>query len=1201
MNAYTFHITAYDLVFLGAIFIGLTFTALLWFAKKSNRVANRFLGLALVVIIWWLTSIVFTDIRPETDLLPQLSLALGPLIYFYVLNITRAEHQFGRRDLPHFSPALLQIIFFIWQMPWSAKTDFQMTTVLQLAAFISVAIYLYYSFKLIESFYRRMKFNELSDRFRYELRWLHRLLMGFVLLCVLFIPFTIAGIFFVHQQPDSYYALYMLLGVVMIWIAAAGYLQPEVVMQATPVRVSTQPIPAALKQKAAWLKRVMEANLFYRDPELSLNSLAEKLNLAPHELSRIINTVFKKSFTDFINWYRVAEVVRCMQDPAYDHITLLGIAYESGFNSKTTFNRAFKQFTGKDPSEYKNELKKGDSSYNMGRYPRFAAIISNHETTDKWHVQKLNRSVMFKNYLKIAWRNVVRHQSYSAINIAGLAVGIAACLLIFLVVQYELSFDTYQPGYNSTYRIVTKKVREGNIRYSAGISTPAVDAFRSYFPQATVAGVSAIYGSQVVAPTANGNPAGDKKFVENTGIMFAEPQLFDIFSATWLAGSASALKDPNMVVIDQSSAIKYFGDWKSAMGKTLRMDNLLTLKVSGIIQDVPANTDLPLKVLISYITWKQNAKSYNYFTTWDETSSDWQLYIKFQPNVLQSTIDKQMLTFSDRQFNNTKRTARKRYALAQPLSELHFDTSFGGTLGDHVTSKSTLRTLSLIGVLIIIMASINFINLSTAQSVGRSKEVGIRKVLGSSRGQLTGLVISETSIIVLLSAALAVGIAQLALPLLKHITSVPDSVGLFNAGTLLCLVCVIVAVVLLSGIYPAIIVSGFKPIQALKNKINSAAVGGISLRRVLVVTQFAISQLLIIGTVIAVKQMDFVNNADLGFNKDAVLAIPCPADTVGLSRMNSFKQQVLTLPGVKAASFSSDAPSSEHNNSSNFFFNGVDKDPGFDVFMKVADADYFKTFGLKFIAGKGYDPGDSARNLVVNETFVRKLGFKHAIDVLGKTVSFDSNLHLPIVGVVADFKTNSMREEVKPLLMYPSKKLEQQIAVKIEGKSLVSTAALLQKTWEKRYPEYAYTGFFVDDSIAKFYKQENQLELIYKVFALIAIFISCLGLYGLVSFMAVQRVREVGVRKVLGASVSSIVYLFSKEFIVLIAMAFALGAPAAWYLMHGWLQTFAYRITPDVWVFMLAIATSLLIGWATVGYKAVKAALANPVKSLRSE
>ncbi|GGB12139.1 ABC transporter permease [Mucilaginibacter rubeus] len=946
----------------------------------------------------------------------------------------------------------------------------------------------------------------------------------------------------------------------------------------------------------------MEDKRYYEDAELSLTSLADKLGLTVHELSRIINIALKKNFNDFINEYRVAEVIRKMQDPAFAHITLLGIALDSGFNSKSSFNRIFKQITGKSPAEYKNEPHKEFPGYNLRRRTQFARVISDHEAAIMWSSRKLNRSYMFKNYFKIAWRNITRHKSYSAINVAGLAVGIAACLLIFVVVQYELSFDTYQPGYKSTYRIVTKKEREGNIRYSAGISTPAIDAFRLYFPQATIAGINAIYGSQIVAPAANGNPAGDKKFIENTGIMFAEPQLFDIFSATWLAGSALALKDPNMVVIDKSSAIKYFGNWQTAVGKTLRMDNLLTLKVAGVIQDVPPNTDLPLKVLISYITWKKNPKSYHYAYTWDETSSDCQVYIKFPANVLQSSIESQMLSFSEKQFNSdSERAARKRYAVAQPLSAIHFDTSFGGTLGDHVTSKSTLRTLSLIAVLIIVMASINFINLSTAQSVGRSKEVGIRKVLGSSRGQLVGLVMCETAIIVLISAGLAICIAEIALPLLKHIASVPDTIGLFNPGILLCLACVIVAVILLSGVYPAIIVSGFKPVEALKNKINSAAVGGISLRRVLVVTQFTISQLLIIGTAIAVKQMDFVNNADLGFNKEAVLAIPCPADSIGLSRMNSFKQQVLTLQGVKAASFSADAPSSSHNNSSNFYFNHSDKDPGFDIFMKVADADYFKTFGLRFIAGKSYEPSDTARELVVNETFIRKLGIKRANDALGKTLTFDSYGNLPIAGVVADFKTNSMREEVKPLVMFPSKQSEQQIAVKIESRRLAKTAALVQSAWEKKYPEYAYTGFFVDDSIAKFYEQENQLELIYKVFALIAIFISCLGLYGLVSFMAVQRTREVGIRKILGASVSSIVYLFSKEFLALIVVAFMIGAPLAWYLMNGWLQTFAYRISPGLWVFMAAITTSLLIGWFTVGYKALKAALANPVKSLRTE
>lgn len=807
---------------------------------------------------------------------------------------------------------------------------------------------------------------------------------------------------------------------------------------------------------------------------------------------------------------------------------------------------------------------------------------------------------MIRNYLKIAWRNIVRNKSYSAINIAGLTVGIAACLLIFVVVQYELSFNTYEPGYKNVYRIVTKTIRSGNATYNDGNSVPAVEALRLQFPQATVAGICATYGSQITAPAASGNPADDKKFIENTGIMFAEPQLFNVFAANWLAGNPSALKDPDMVVIDKGSAIKYFGDWHSAMGKILRMDNLVTLKVAGVIDDGPPNTDLPLKILVSYPTWKQNAKSYGYYNNWNTTGSNCQVYIKFPPNVLQSTVNNQFLSFSDKQFGNKTRAHVKRYAVPQPLADIHFNTVYGNSLGDHTTSMATLRTLSFIAILIIIMASINFINLSTAQSVGRSKEVGIRKVLGSNRGQLIGQVMGETAIIVLLSAALAVVVADLVLPFLKNIASVPDTIGLFNTGTMLCLSGVIVAVIILSGIYPALVVSGFKPILALKNKINAASIGGISLRRGLVIMQFAISQLLIIGTVVAIKQMNFVKNADLGFNKEAILVIPCSTDSIGLSRINSFKQQVLETPGVEAASFVSDVPSSDNNSSTNFIFDHTKKDRGFDLFMKRGDADYFKTFGLHFIAGRGYEQADTARQVVVNETFMHNLGYNRPQDIIGKEISYN-DVWLPIVGVVADFKTNSMRETVKPTAIYPQKTLEQEIGIKIQAGKLAQTAIALQSLWEKRYPEYAYTGYFLDDSIAKFYKQENQLELVYKIFAIIAIFISCLGLYGLVSFMAVQRTREVGIRKVLGASVGSIVYLFSKEFVVLITVAFALGAPAAWYLMNGWLQTFAYRISPGVWVFLAAIVISLLIGWLTVGYKAVRAALANPVKSLRSE
>jgi putative ABC transport system permease protein len=692
---------------------------------------------------------------------------------------------------------------------------------------------------------------------------------------------------------------------------------------------------------------------------------------------------------------------------------------------------------------------------------------------------------MIKNYLKIAWRNIIRHKGYSAINVAGLGVGIAACLLIFVVIQYELSFDTFQPNYKNIYRIVTQTNHQDGIDYNPGVAAPAVDAFRLAFPQAKVAGLESSYGSQLTVPANSGNPGSDKKFIEDVGVMFIEPQYFDIFSSNWLAGQPSVLKDPDMVVIDKSSAAKYFGDWKNAMGKTLKMDNVLTLKVAGVIDDAPKNSDFPLKVLVSYITWKQHPKQYFYFNNWNMVSSNHQVFMLFPSSMPLSVINQQFKTFSDKQFNN--KGVGKKYQVVQPLSTLHFDTRFGNTLGDHITKTATLRTLSLIAILIIVMASINFVNLSTAQSVGRSKEVGIRKVLGSSRYQLVVQVIGETAIIVVIAVLLALVIAKITLPYLKNVASVPDTIALINTGTVLFLAGITLIVIVLSGLYPALIVSGFKPVLALKNKINAASVGGIPLRRTLVVAQFAISQLLIIGTLVAVNQMDFVNKADLGFNKDAVLIIPGYTDSISLRKMQSFKQRLLQNPAVQSASFTTDAPSSDNNRATNFYFNHSRKDPGFDLFLKIADADYFKTFGLRFVAGKGYDPSDTMRQAVVNQTLLAKLGIRRPEDAIGKTISLGGGSWASITGVVEDFKTNSLREAVKPTVIYPQKVFESEAAVKIRTKNLSKTVASIQKLWENTYPDYAYNGFFLDENIAHFYNQENQLALVYKVFALIAI------------------------------------------------------------------------------------------------------------------
>ena len=598
--------------------------------------------------------------------------------------------------------------------------------------------------------------------------------------------------------------------------------------------------------------------------------------------------------------------------------------------------------------------------------------------TDQYHTHR-NTTVMIRNYLTIAWRKMSRNKSFTAINITGLAVGIAACLLLFTVIRYELSYDKFQKNYKQIYRIVTQNSYAEGVEYTAGIPFPALDAFRIRFPQIRTGALFAQYGSQV---TVLGAKTGtEKKFIEESGFFFCDPQFFQVFQYNWLAGSPAVLGEPNTTVLTQSVAEKYFGNWKDAIGGLIKFDNTVTVKVAGILEDVPSNTDIPLGVVTSLSTAKANTGKYNYSSDWGSTTSDFQLYMQLPSNVSESMVNRQLLQFSRSQYISE---TYKKTNFLQPLSTHHFDNRFGN-FGTHVISKATLWTLSLIGVFIILMACINFINLSTAQAVGRSKEVGIRKVLGGNRLQLFGQVMGETVVIVLIAMTFAAVLAVLCLPYIKHITSIEEKLHLFNLQTVLFLAVIVLAVTLLAGLYPALIVSGFTPALALKNKITSASVGGISLRRGLVVTQFAISQVLIIGTIVAISQMNYIRTADLGFNKDALFVITVNADSVVHARQESFKRKLLLIPGVQSVSFSSDVPSSDNNQSGNF---AIDHKPDekFDIYQKAGDVDYFKTYGLKLVAGSVYEKSDTASGIVVNETLVQKAGFKSAGDILGKEI-----------------------------------------------------------------------------------------------------------------------------------------------------------------------------------------------------------------------
>lgn len=802
---------------------------------------------------------------------------------------------------------------------------------------------------------------------------------------------------------------------------------------------------------------------------------------------------------------------------------------------------------------------------------------------------------MIKNYFKIAFRNLHAHKGFSAINIAGLSIGIASCLLIFTVVTYELSYDTFQPNYKRIYHVVTEDKFSNGATYNPGISVAAMEALRTKMPNILFGSIYSSYGSQITVNT-SGNNATDKKFIEPTGIFYAEPQFFEVFNYQWLYGNASVLKDPNTVALTKKIADKYFGSWQQAINKTITLDNATTLKVSCILKDVPLNTDFPLGIIISYKTIKDNPDKY-FSTGWNWTSSNFQVFALLPENLKPADIDKQLLAFSKEHYQNVRASVRTNFL--HPLSEIHFDRRFD-IYGDHITSIPVLWTLFLIGIFIIIMACINFINLSTAQAVGRSKEIGIRKVLGSSRKQIFLQVMGETGVVVITSVILAMCIATLLLPYIKHIASIEESLSLFNFHILIFILIVIVAVTFLSGLYPSLILSGYRPVLALKNKITTANVGGISLRRGLVIAQFAISQVLIIGTIIAISQMSFVSHADLGFNKEAVLLLSNNSDSVVTSRLSAFKEKLLQTKGVQSVSFSTDAPTSDNIWSSNFAFDHRD-DEKFQVTMKFADQDFFKTYDIPFLAGTVYDKSDTIKEIVINETLMKMLGAKDPENIIGKDIRIGGNRWNKITGVVKDFKTSSLKTDIKPLIIAERSNFYSVASIKIRSSDIAQTQSAIQSVWNQFFPEYAYSATFLDDNIAKFYEQETQLELLYKIFAGLAIFISCLGLYGLVSFMSVQKTKEIGIRKVLGASITNILYLFSKEFTILIAIAFLIATPIAYFVMHGWLNNFVYRIRIGVGVFVLAIIISIAIAWITVGYKAIKAALANPVKSLRTE
>ncbi|MDB5156493.1 MAG: FtsX-like permease family protein, partial [Mucilaginibacter sp.] len=479
----------------------------------------------------------------------------------------------------------------------------------------------------------------------------------------------------------------------------------------------------------------------------------------------------------------------------------------------------------------------------------------------------------------------------------------------------------------------------------------------------------------------------------------------------------------------------------------------------------------------------------------------------------------------------------------------------------------------------------------------------VRKVLGSNKSQLQIQFIVETFLIVIIAVILAAGITIVALPSVGRLLELSLSFNIFsNPAIILFLLMVTIVVTALAGFYPSIVLSRFNPVNALKSKLTSNA-NGISLRRGLVVFQFIIAQALIIGTLVIVKQMNYFMDQPLGFDKDAIINIPYRVDSVRISKMDYIKQQLLSANGVQAVSFNSNTPAENGNDMwSTLKFNHAGKESGFKAITKFVDNGYAPAYKLRLIAGRNLQPSMMTKEFLVNESMLKSLGIRNPEDILNKEISiWNDQIKCPVVGVLKDFNDRSFRQELAPLIMTTDIAMYSQVSIKLATTNISSTLQSVKKIFEQTFPDFVYEYKFLDEKIDSFYKQEIQLAALYKIFAAIAIFLSCLGLYGLASFMAVQRIKEVGIRKVLGATAGNIVYLFSKEFIILIAIAFAIATPIAWYYMHQWLQDYVYRINISWWLFAAGGLAAIIIALATISFQAIKAATANPVKSLRNE
>ncbi|GAB3967843.1 ABC transporter permease [Spirosoma terrae] len=807
---------------------------------------------------------------------------------------------------------------------------------------------------------------------------------------------------------------------------------------------------------------------------------------------------------------------------------------------------------------------------------------------------------MIKSYFITTFRALKRNWNYSLLNIIGLTFSLACCLLLFLAVRYELSFDRHHRNSERVFRLISHYKTPTVDGYNMGMPMPLIAALRNDFPELKNNATMIQDIGNVVVSTVK----GEKQRIQegSSAIAFVDPTYFSIFDYKWLKGSpTTSLRNPNSVVLTESTARKYFGS-ANPIGKTLRFDSRMDCQVTGLVADPPITSDFPFGLMISFSSLKQYGANTDW-EDWNSTYSGTQVYMRLPATRSAADITRQLVAFKNK-YKSPEDAAEETYEL-QPLSDVHFATRMMN-YSHRTVGREMIWAMSLIGLFLLITACVNFINLATAQAIRRAKEVGVRKVLGSSRWQLVRQFLGETALLTACAVLLALGLAQVSMPYITDLLNIKlDSLRLSDPLVIGFLVALTLFTTLLSGFYPALILSGYQPVLALKGKLKASGTRSFSLRQGLIVLQFAISQILIIGTIVAYNQMERFRSADLGFAKDAIVTIPIPEKKPG--QLASLKAKLAAYPEVESFSYSMSSPSANGNWSTSLRIGNADKDADFSAVMRPADTAYVKTYGLTLLAGRMYYPADTMREVVVNETFVKKMNLQQPQQIIGQLISLGgSATRIPIVGVVKDFNTYSLHRQTSACILGSHSDAYQIANLKLSKQAnTVGTISPLmsriERDWATTFPNHLFKYTFVDEEIARFYASEERMFKLFQLLAGIAVAIGCLGLFGVVAYMAEARTKEVGIRKVLGASVGSIFRLFSIDFVKLVLIALVVASPIAWYIMGKWLDNFAYKIELAWWMFALAGLFAIVVAVLTVSFQSIKAALVNPIKSLRSE